>query len=86
MAQLKETTLKALNAYIEKLYGEDAEFTEDLEQLRQAKTASEIVDVFINLAWDLETFVAFVKNMKLNREDSMELVWEAVEQQDGWST
>jgi hypothetical protein len=71
-------------------YQTDPEFRETInseaKKILEAEDCGDIVDVFIDACWDLETFVLFIEDLNLPKKIRRELIAIAVDSESEWST
>ncbi|MEA3397182.1 MAG: hypothetical protein U9R05_06940 [Chloroflexota bacterium] len=62
------------------------EFEKDMQKLKKATTDRKVIEIFVDMAWDLESFIFFLKDLEIDVDDFKALVGEAVYRKDEWST
>ncbi|MEK6879674.1 MAG: hypothetical protein AABY22_08715 [Nanoarchaeota archaeon] len=52
----------------------------------KAKTAKNWVNIFMNMAWDYESFTSFITHSRIPNKDKKEFIYEATRRESEWDT
>lgn len=84
---LKTETLKFYGAWVKMGIMDEDEYWEIVEDFNEAgNDAEKLVQVFIDLAWDLPSFLEFLDKLQIPREDKIALMGIAQLREADWST
>jgi len=84
--KISQTTIDTLTAEVRREVQTGELESTLLNRFVQSSTPELAVEMFMQLAWDLKSFVDFVDNNVSNRTDAAKLMAIAVDRKNDWST